>query len=108
MQDVIDLTGDDVIRRVNNIDIPAALIGQKLINNRLYPIIQYLRECLNGMLSNGLDLSDKPAQNALQDSPTKIKSRECRFPQKEIAESCIKFEGNIVSLNLKTGKITTT
>ena len=67
-----------------------------------------LRECLNGMLSNGLDLSDKPAQNALQDSHTKIKSRECRFPQKEIAESCIKFEGNIVSLNLKTGKITTT
>mgnify|MGYP003647822335 FL=1 len=42
MQDVIDITGDDVIRRVNNIDIPAALIGQKLINNRLYPIIQYL------------------------------------------------------------------
>ena len=42
MVSVVDINCVDVIRRVNNIDIPAALIGEKMIGDRLYPIIQYL------------------------------------------------------------------
>jgi len=40
-RDIAELA-DDVIHIVNNIKIPAALIGEKCINGILFPIIQYL------------------------------------------------------------------
>ena len=40
-RDITELA-DDVIHIVNNIKIPAALIGEKLIDGVIFPIIQYL------------------------------------------------------------------
>jgi hypothetical protein len=87
-------------------DVQRILQQASLLLTALINALLKLSECLNGMLMNGSDLREESVFSACRDLHTKQKRYS--YPLKQISENCVSFKGNVKSLNLKTGTITTT
>jgi len=58
-----------------------------------------------GLKLSLLSLKKIYVENAIQNSP--MKQKKYKYPQKQVNQYAVAFEGNVKSFNTKTGRITT-